>query len=295
VGKHQGREESSLRRVPGLKKGRAYKPEAFMLVKSEGVFYREWTVRDPRAVMIMVHGMGAHSDRFKYFAERANAAGISVYAPELKGFGENIGFEKGDVESISEYHDSIRALRLIAGKQSGRVFLGGESMGGLIVTVHILKYDADYSGLIAIVPAFKDVFKINNADRAGIFINSIFNRHAQVEMPFTGEMLTHDPIILEHLHQDGLEHRLASAYLLKELLFEQLYVSANIKNLNVPVLMLCSGNDMLVDTEHSMKLFTRIKAPKELKVYERLFHALTIEDGREEVFRDILEWVKKRI
>jgi alpha-beta hydrolase superfamily lysophospholipase len=266
-----------------------------MLIKSEGVFYREWTVQDPRAVIIMVHGMGAHSDRFKYFAEKANGAGISVYAPELKGFGENIGFEKGDVESLSEYHDSIRALRLIAGKQSGKVFLGGESMGGLLVTVHALKYDADYSGLIAIVPAFKDVFKINSADRAGIFFNSIFNRHAQVEMPFTSEMLTHDSIILEYLRQDKLEHRLASAYLLKELLLEQLYVSANIKNLSVPVLMLCSGNDMLVDTKHSMKLFTKIKTQKELKVYERFFHALTIEDGREEVFRDILEWVGKRI
>jgi alpha-beta hydrolase superfamily lysophospholipase len=59
--------------------------------------------------------------------------------------------------------------------------------------------------------------------------------------------------------------------------------------------MLCSGNDMLVDTKHSMKLFTKIKTQKELKVYERFFHALTIEDGREEVFRDILEWVGKRI
>ena len=269
-----------------------------MLKKYRGILYRKWTVKKPKAVFVLVHGMGAHSGRYEYFAPFFKKKGFSGYAMDLQGYGE-LGKElKGHVESLKIYHEQIKQLKELAAKENpGKpLFLLGESMGGLLVTSHAINYDQEYKGVIAIVPAFNDVFNFTLADRLNILFKSIRDPKEPVLMPFNDADLTTDRAILSKLKKDRLEHKYASAGLLRQLLIEQVInIDAKIQRLKVPIFMLLSGKDRLVDTGFDANLFKRIKADKTLKIYNGSLHALTIEKNRKEIYKDIMEWAIKRV
>jgi alpha-beta hydrolase superfamily lysophospholipase len=268
-----------------------------MLKQYEGVYYADWPAAGAKAAVLMVHGMGAHSGRYAYLAERLIAEKISGYAIELQGFGELSGGKIGHVDSMRKYHESLSKLKkLVNAENPGKpVFILGESMGGLIATTQALVYDHDFIGLVAIAPAYRDVLKISGPDRLKIFLQSIFNSAHAVKMPFVSEELTSDPGILAKIKADPKEHRMASASLLKDNLLEQLGIMLNIHNIKVPVLMLLAGKDMLVDTAFAIELFKKIKTDKKYIVYPDSLHALTIEKNREEVFGDIVKWINSHI
>jgi alpha-beta hydrolase superfamily lysophospholipase len=63
-----------------------------------------------------------------------------------------------------------------------------------------------------------------------------------------------------------------------------------------PALFLIAGHDLLVYPEASVKVFGRLKCKdKTLIDYPGMYHALSIELGKEKVFQDIWSWIDKRI
>ena len=263
------------------------------------ITYRAWRVKKPRAAAVMVHGMGASSSRFEELSVFLNKSKISCYAVELEGHGAlsgGEGHQKGHVKSASVFHSEIKNLKKLALNECGEVpfFIIGESMGGLIASSHVLFHDSAYAGLILSVPAFKDRFSWNFFQRAAIFLKLMGHAAEGVEAPYRLEDLTSDPAILKKIKKDPSEHKKASPSLLRELFIEMFRVSAFIGKLSVPVLMLLSGRDALIDTEYSKKIFNKIKCPKDVIVYENSLHALLLEKNRKEIHRDIWRWIKTR-
>lgn len=264
-----------------------------MLKNYEGVYYKDWPAAEAKAAMLLVHGMGAHPERFNDLAARMNAEKISCYGIALQGFGDIAGEDKGHIDSMKIYHESLLELKkFVSAEKPGKpVFILGESMGGVIATVQALHYDPDFAGLIPISPAYRDVLKISPLQRVGIFLSYIVKGKTPVKMPFVSEELTRDTEVLARLKSDPREHRMASASLLFGNLVEMIDIMMNIGKIKVPVLMLLSGKDYLADTPYSIGLFKRIRTEKKYIVYPDSLHALTIEQNREEVFGDIVKWV----
>jgi alpha-beta hydrolase superfamily lysophospholipase len=271
--------------------------EGVMLKQYKDISYRDWVVNDAKASVLMVHGMGAHSERFLELALKFNKEKINCYAIALQGFGELTGDKKGHVRSVTEYHKAIKMLKevIISENKDKPIFILGESMGGLLATTHLLNYDNNYKGLVVVVPAYSDVFKLNLLDRAKILMYSLFTPSKAILMPFTTEQLSRDPEIIAKLNADSREHRFASAGLLRELLFQQVDVAMNLGKLKVPVLMLSAGKDMLVSTPAGEQLFKKIKSDKKYVLYPESLHALTIEKNRDEVHSEIINWVKAKV
>ena len=66
--------------------------------------------------------------------------------------------------------------------------------------------------------------------------------------------------------------------------------------IEVPLLFLVAGDDKLVYSDASRKVFQKIKAPdKTLIEYPEMYHSLSIELGKEKVFQDIWSWIDKRV
>jgi alpha-beta hydrolase superfamily lysophospholipase len=268
-----------------------------MLKQYKDIYYVDWHVPDARAVMLMIHGMGASSGRYTYLAEALNKESISCYAIELPGFGELSGEAKGHIDSMKKYHLGINSLKELAVSENpGKpAFIIGESMGGVIITTHVMDYDPGFAGVIPVSPAYKDVMKISPLQRVGIFLRYLVNKKSPFKMPFKSEELTRDAEVLEKLRSDPREHRLATSGLLFGILVEMINIMMNIGKIKTPVLMLLSGKDYLADTNYSISLFKRIKADKKYILYPDSLHALTIEINREEIFSDIVNWIKQRI
>jgi len=265
--------------------------------KETDILYREWKANEPEAVFLLVHGLGAHAGRWESLADFFLQNNISSYALELKGFGKIEGL-KGHIDSFDIYYDDVRSLRnIIAAENPGKkIFLLGESMGALISFVEEVNSPDLYDALICLAPVFASRLKISFLEYIKIFLARIFNPEKQFKLPFNSEMCTRDEYQRKIMNGDPLEHRRATPKLLFEILAAQIKAGMLKEKVELPVLFLLSGEDKLADPAAAEKIFKGLGSEdKELTKYPGMYHSLSVELGREEVFNDILKWVKGRI
>jgi alpha-beta hydrolase superfamily lysophospholipase len=257
-----------------------------------GLLYRKWAVETPQAVLLLVHGIGAHSERWNYLAEFFQQKNVVSYAIELQGFGENQ--PTGDIPNFEIYFQDIIKLRELIRQEHPQlpVFLSGESMGGLIVYNCAFRKPEEFTGLIALSPAFKNRMKFPFWIYP-LFIGAlIFKPKYQIKLPFRGVEITADKIVQDKLHDDKRELRYASVELLFNIVKLQFFAKYQ-KDIPIPVLFQTSGQDTLVDTKTSIEFFKRLIAEKKYIEYPDMKHALSIEQEREKVFTDMYDWLKQ--
>lgn len=265
-----------------------------LIYGKEGIIYRCWKHPSPEAILLLVHGFGGHSERWEFLADFFLKNNISSYAIELKGFGET-AYLKGHIESFDIYYNDLRKLcQIIKEENPGKkIYLVGESMGALIGFLFAVLEPENLSGLVLISPLFKNKVKFNLLDYLKLFFFLIFNPKKQFRIPFDTETFTRDRDYINKINQDNREYRYATAKLLFEIFLALSSVKILKNRLKIPTLFLVAGQDKLVDTHTTKKLFESLKLEnKKILEYPEMFHALSIEIGRTKVFEDILEWMR---
>lgn len=170
-------------------------------------------------------------------------------------------------------------------------------MGGLICFLFAARFPAMPDGLICLSPAFKSRLKFSILGYARIFFRLIFNPKKQVPVPFDSGMCTRDVSYQKIMDSDLKEHRLATPRLLANIFFASFGAARAKREIVAPVLFLVAGeNDLLTDPAAAEKIFSGIRTKdKEIVRYPGMCHALSIELGREQVFGDVLNWIRKRL
>jgi len=99
--------------------------------------------------LILVHGFGADKDHFTRLAGYLTPH-VRVYAPDLLGFGESARAPDASY-APADQAERVRAFAHALGL--GRVHLGGNSMGGFIVTAYALAHPDEVASLWLLDPA----------------------------------------------------------------------------------------------------------------------------------------------
>jgi alpha-beta hydrolase superfamily lysophospholipase len=266
------------------------------------VLYRRWKASpapaDPKAAFLLVHGLGAHSARWEFLAGHSAARGFASYAIELRGFGGTPERPRGHVASFKVWDRDVLALRDMIGRDfpGKKIFLMGESMGGLIAFDLAGRRPGLFAGLVVISPAFKNGMRFPLSAYAKLAFLLPFNPRLLIDLPFTSGMATRDAEYAAIMDANPDELRQASLKLLAGFLPVQARAPRLARNYATPSLFLLSGIDHLVDERANRKMFERMTAAdKTLIEYPEMFHALNIDLGREKVFEDILGWTEKRL
>jgi alpha-beta hydrolase superfamily lysophospholipase len=252
----------------------------------------------PKAVFLLVHGLGAHSARWSFWADHFKDRGFACYALDLRGFGRTPERPRGHVDSFEVWRRDILALREIIRKDFPglKVFLAGESMGGLIAYDVAARFPEAFDGAVVMAPAFKNGMKFPLSAYAKIALFTPINPRLMIDLPFTSEMATRDRDYAAVMDASPDELRQASLKLMSGFLPLQARAGRLARRFALPVLFLVPGIDHLVDESGARKIFDRpAAADKTLIEYPDMFHALTIDLGREKVFGDIMAWAAKRI
>jgi alpha-beta hydrolase superfamily lysophospholipase len=260
------------------------------------LLYQSWQSADPKAVFLLVYGLGAHLGRWKFLADFLLAKNYSAYALELKGFGETPDTPRGHIHSFKIYYqDMNRLLTIIKNENPNKkIILLGESLGALLAFKFAALYPQDLTALICISVAFKNVMRFSLLNYFLMVSALLYAPRRQFEMPFTAAMCTRDTSYQAIMNQDPRELRLASAKLLYETLIVQLASPTLARRIKIPTLFLLAGKDQLVDPKTSRSIFAKIKSTqKKLIEYPEMYHALSIELGREKVFEDMLKWLQE--
>lgn len=262
-----------------------------------GIIYYSWQVSDPQAVLLLVHGLGAHSGRWKPFAKFLSSRNLSSYALELKGFGSTSGL-KGHIESFDTYFQDILSLRKIIEKENPgkKIFLCGESFGGLLSFSLALKEQRAFAGLILLSPAFSIKMQVSLWTYLQVIMHLFIDPKKQFPAQITNSMCTRDAEYQKQLDSDPMESRVVSAkFMLNYFLAETIARKSKAK-WSMPVLFLVAGEDKIVSPQETKRIFRWLDCPdKELKKYPEMYHALSVELGKEQVFEDILRWIKNRL
>lgn len=263
--------------------------------------YRRWDAQpsaaSPKAVFLLVHGLGAHSARWNFLAGYFAGRGYASYALELRGFGRTPERPRGHIASFRIWDRDILELRETIGRDfpEKSVFLLGESMGGLLAFNLACLHPGRFAGQILIAPSFKNGMKFPFGAYLRLVAFLLVRPTLMVDVPFTSEMVTRDPEYLKVMNASPDELRVASLKCLFNFLPDQARSWKLAKKLEVPALFLIPGIDHLVDERANRKMFEKIGlADKTLIEYPEMLHALSIDIGRERVFQDILDWVAPR-
>jgi alpha-beta hydrolase superfamily lysophospholipase len=266
------------------------------------VLFRRWDAApspsSPKAVFLLVHGLGAHSARWNFLAGRFSGQGYGCYAIELRGFGRTPERPRGHVASFEVWNRDILALReMIEGDFPGKaVFLVGESMGGLVAYDLAGRNPGRFAGAVLLSPAFRNGMTFPLSSYAKIALLTPFRPKHMIDLPFTSEMATRDRDYAAVMDANPDELRTASLKLMFGFLPVQARAGRLAGRFTTPTLFLLAGIDHLVDGRASRRMFEKVAAAdKTLIEYPEMFHALNIDLGREKVFQDILDWAAARV
>jgi len=262
--------------------------------------FRRW---DPgsgsaKGVLLLVHGLGAHTARWDFLAGFLAEQGYASYALELRGFGRTPERPRGHIKTFRVWDRDILALRDVIGRDfpGKKIFLLGESMGGLIAYDLAGRNPEMFAGVVLIAPAFKNGMKFRLSDYIKLVLFLPFNPKLMIDLPFTSEMATRDPDYAAIMNANPDELRVASLGLLAGFLPIQSRAGRLARKYMVPSLFLIPGVDHLVDERAGRKLFGKLAGPdKTIIEYPDMFHALSIDLDREKVFRDIFDWIGRRV
>src|SRR5512133_1132871 len=126
------------------------KEEMFQSTGGVSIFLRSWRPEvTPRAVVVICHGLNAHSGLYGWVAERLVEENIAAYALDLRGRGKSEG-ERFYVEDVADYVSDVDGAVQIAKSRNRNVplFLLGHSAGGVVSCVYTLDHQSELAGLI---------------------------------------------------------------------------------------------------------------------------------------------------
>lgn len=252
--------------------------------------------QSPKIVLMVVHGLGEHSHRYRNVMEAMVSKQMGVAAFDLRGHGRSEG-KRGHIRSFREYLQDVRQfihLCKTLHPQPCDFFLIGHSLGGLIVLAYSLENAESLSGVIASGPAIGVKLEVPAYKRILASALSAFLPSLRFQNEVHPHLLSRDPLIVENYLSDPLVHHEATARFYTETMKTMEDVRRNIPALRLPVLFLQGENDRIVDPERTREAFRAVQIKdKTLQLYPNNLHEVFNDLDKEQVFEDLRHWVQE--
>ncbi len=247
-----------------------------------------------RAMIILVHGLGEHVQRYSQWIEMFKNEGIGVVAVDMPGHGRSPG-RRGNISGYELIKEMIDIL-INTAKQTFPgipLFIYGHSLGGGLVLNYLLKTNPKVSGAIATSPWLKLSFE---PPRIKLILASILNHILPGFVQSSGlnaDFLSHDPDVVRLYRNDPLVHGKISVSLFNIAVKSAKYTLENSSGLKVRTLIVHGSEDMIVSPEGSRE-FAAKASLAELKIFDGGYHELHNEPFKQEVFDYIIKWIENK-
>jgi len=260
---------------------------------ASGVFTRRWHAVEPRAVVLLAHGLGEHTGRYQHLADALTVRGLSVWAPDHPGHGRSPG-RRCHIRRFDDFYPALDTLRdeIDACHPGLSCFLVGHSMGGLIAGCYLLGRQERFAGA-----AFSGAaFEVPEPPAAvAIWINRLL----AMLVPGLGVLqldasaVSRDPDVVQRYREDPLVHSgKISARLVVELFSAMATLEAQRASLRLPALIMHGEADAMTPCAGSRRFYDAIgSADKTLRLYPGLFHEIFNEPEQVQVLGELGDWL----
>jgi acylglycerol lipase len=289
--------------TPPIEAAHAAAPETSTVRTRDGavlpLYVWRTTATPPRAAIALLHGLAEHAGRYAAFAADMNAAGIDVYAIDLRGHGRAHG-HRAWVTRFDEYLEDAQALVAHAGaacaQQATPLFLMGHSLGGAIAALYAIERapqsGVPLAGLLLSSPALapgRDVPKALIA--VSRLISAICPRFPAMKVD--AALLARDETVVAANRADPLVHHGSiPARTGAEVLGAMRRIEAGRASLRVPVLIWHGTEDKLTEPDGSRNFAAHAGSPDlTLTIYEGSYHETLNDLDRERVIGALTGWI----
>lgn len=259
------------------------------------MYYQGWLPDyEPKAVLLVVHGLGEHSGRYGNLVNHFVPAGYGVYGYDQRGHGKSDGV-KGYVERFADFSDDLDILLKLVRRRHPKVkiFLVGHSIGGLVAVAYAAKHQEEFDGLILSGATLSPPADVAPATIfAARMLSSILPKTGLYIIDAAG--INQDQNVVNAYKSDPLVYRgKIRARLGVELLKAMDMVGRLAAEIRLPVLIMHGSADRLASPEGSKMLYREVNSTdKTLKIYEGYWHEIFNEPGRGQVLADVASWLE---
>lgn len=262
------------------------------------LYKNEWPIHNPKALILLVHGLGEHSGRYEYqqLAADFNTAGYSVTSFDHRGGGRSEGL----VAHIDRFTQLTEDLAMVAKAEKPDeipFILLSHSLGGLIAARYLIDHiDHPFDMAIFSAPAVKaDDSMAPLLRKIAPIVSKFFPKLPAAKL--AQNMISKDPKVRERYQADPLIYkgkvRARKGY---ETLKSMEYVVDKFQKINIPILIMHGREDKITDPIGSQLLYDGVSSvDTSLKYFEGLYHEIFNEPERDEVIDFTVKWIEKRL
>lgn len=261
------------------------------------IFCQIWEPeKSPKAVMLLVHGLGEHSGRYAtHFADFYLNKGFVILTFDLPGHGKSSGL-KGHIDNFDDYNEILSSLLSYANKyyQKLPIFVFGQSLGGLIALRFIIQSKPAINGAVAtsvLIDIIQPVTPLKIL--LARLLNNVFPTFMMTSDLDTS-LLSKDPNVVNKYNTDPLVHRKTSARLGIFLLDGGKFVRENATEIQVPTLLMVGSKEGIVSQQAIHDFCLQSENCTE-KVWNGLYHELHNEPEKKKVLDFTAKWLNNHM
>jgi alpha-beta hydrolase superfamily lysophospholipase len=292
------------------------------------VFCFKWyneIISEPKAIIQIVHGMMEHAGRYAAFADYLLDNGHTIYASDHPGHGktartaDELGYlngKKGWLQVIDDIHALAKIIK--NDYPSVPVILFGHSMGSMLARHYSFSYPDEIQGLILSGTNYSSkALSLFGSGLAGLTRNIYGNHHRSKVINYLTykqfnryfkphetefDWLSRDKEAVRKYIEDNLCGYPSTSALYSGMFYgmRQIVNSRNVDRItkDLPILIISGDHDPVGNfTKGVIKvrdLFEKAGLQNiTLKLYENGRHEMLNEINKEDVYRDIHEWIEK--
>lgn len=263
------------------------------------IHWRGWPVAEPRAALLVSHGLGEHSGRYAPVAEALAPRGISVYALDHRGHGLS-GGTRGHADRFADLtHDLERFRREVSSRLPAGVpvFLMGHSMGGLIALRYLQTHpDAPLRGAILSAPLLAVRLRPPRWKTALAGVLDRLVPRLRIGNEVDPSALSHDETFVRTYRDDPLNHPWITPRLYAEMMAAAGTALGEGAAIRLPTLFVIPGADPVLRSDVAERFARALAGDITVLVYPGLFHEPHNERApeRDQVLADVAEWILSR-
>eukprot|EP01119_Soliformovum_irregulare_P016890 TRINITY_DN4954_c1_g1_i2.p1 TRINITY_DN4954_c1_g1~~TRINITY_DN4954_c1_g1_i2.p1 ORF type:complete len:421 (-),score=106.21 TRINITY_DN4954_c1_g1_i2:239-1501(-) len=246
--------------------------EYFLNKDGLGIYTKSWVPKNPKAIVILVHGAGEHCHRYDWVSKKLNESDYAVFALDHQGHGNSEG-ERHHVESFTDYVDDVLQYVDIVKKKYPNLpfFLLGHSMGGA-VTIYTAQRSADlWNGVYLSAPMLGTHPKLTVPYAVAItsFLSKYFPRARIPGTKFIPGNIVRDPEIAAIYGEDPLVNKKpVRIQWTRELLSAAEDIRSRWQHIEWPVFIATGDGDLVCDHHQCQKFYDAVKSQdKKIKVF----------------------------
>jgi alpha-beta hydrolase superfamily lysophospholipase len=259
------------------------------------LYCRQWKPLQPKAILLLVHGIAEHSGRYETLGQRLAQQHFAVWAPDQRGHGRSPG-RRGDCLSIDQLVADLDAFVRKAADSCPSLprVMVGHSLGGLLALTYAVQHHDRIRAVAVSSPALQltrpisplKTFVVTAASR----IRPLLSFHNGVNP----RNLCRDADVVKAYRRDPLVHRVITArcaIAVRDAMRDSLSLA---DRLRVPCLILQAGEDKVCLPEAAARFSKAIvRAPVTFRRYDGLYHELFNEPERQRVIDDLVRWLEE--